>query len=106
MPYNNYGDYFHFISMTDKTESHHIGFILNHRYDIYITSSLNILEEKMYHLQNYLKKLEPWMNANIQISAQLSKTYVWNQDSQQMEQIYNEREYQTNILSYVHLARI
>ena len=53
MPYNNYGDYFHFISMTDKTESHHIGFILNHRYDIYITSSLNILEEKMYHLQNY-----------------------------------------------------
>ena len=50
--------------------------------------------------------IEPWMNANIQISAQLSKTYVWNQDSQQMEQIYNGREDGKNIFSYAHFARL
>ena len=40
------GDYVYLNNMKDQTKIHHIGFILNHRHDIYITSPLKIMEEK------------------------------------------------------------
>ena len=44
------------------------------------------------------KMLIKWINANIQIVAQLSKVNVRNKHNQQMEEIYNERYELTNIL--------
>ena len=46
------------------------------------------------------------MNDNIQIVAQLSKVNAWNKDNQQTEQMYNGREDEKNILSYVHFERL
>ena len=46
------------------------------------------------------------MNDNIQIVAQLSKNEVWKSYRQPMEQMYNERVNEKNILSYVHFARL
>ena len=81
------GDYDHLNNMIDDPEIHHIGFILNHRHDMYITSPLNIMEETCVSLpKQFVKKMiEPWMNANIQFFAELSKVNVWNQHNQQTE---------------------
>ena len=38
--------------------------------------------------------LEPWMNANIQIIAQLLKIDVWKQHNRQIEKIYYRIDYQ------------
>ena len=44
--------------MSDNPESHHIGFISNQRHDMYITSQLNILEEKIVSYQKlFVKKI-------------------------------------------------
>ena len=56
MPAYTSGGCVYFNNMTDNPESHNIGFILNQRHDKYITSPLNITEEKLYHIQNYLLK--------------------------------------------------
>ena len=55
MPDYNSGDYVYFNNITDKTKSR-VGFILNQRHDMYITSPLKIMEENLYHFQNYLLK--------------------------------------------------
>ena len=46
------------------------------------------------------------MNTNTQIVSQLSTINVWNQHGQQLEQMYNRREDDKNILSCVHFARL
>ena len=38
------GYYVYFNNITYNPERYHIGFILNHRHDIYITSSFRIME--------------------------------------------------------------
>ena len=62
MPDYNSGDYVYFNNITDKTKSR-VGFILNQRHDMYITSPLKIMEENLYHFQNYLLKqiLNHWV---------------------------------------------
>ena len=45
MPNYTSGDYVYFNNITDKPKIYHVGFILNQRDDMYITSPLNILEE-------------------------------------------------------------
>ena len=72
-----------------------------------ITSLINILEETFVSFPKQLfKKLEQWMNDNIQIVAQLSKNEAWKPYRQPMEQMYIERVDEKNILSYVHFARL
>ena len=46
------------------------------------------------------------MNTNIQIFPQLPKVNVCDHHSQQTEQMYNGREDEKNILSYVHFERL
>ena len=62
--------------MTDKPVSHHIFCILNHRSDMYITPPFNIMEETFVSFPKLFDKkiLEPCMDTNIQIFAQLSKS--------------------------------
>ena len=97
------GDSIYFNNMTDNTKKHHIGFLLNQRHDIYIKSLLNIMDQNFVSLPKLFvnKMLIKWINANIQIVAQLSKVNVRNKHNQQMEEIYNERDILTNIFSYV-----
>ena len=75
---------------------------------MYITSPLKIMEEIVISFPElFVKKmLEPWMNANIQIVAQLSKANVWKQHNPQMEQMYNGREELINITSYVDFEKL
>ena len=46
------GDYVYLNNMTYKTKIHNIGFILNQRHEMYITSLLNITEEKFVSFPN------------------------------------------------------
>ena len=84
------GDYVYFNNMTDKPKRHHIGFILNQMHDMYVTPPLNITEVTFAQFSELFVKniLEPWMNSNIQVVAQLSKVNIWNQIFQQMEKMY------------------
>ena len=67
------GDHVYFNNIIENPKKYLIGFILNQRHDMYITSSLGIMEENIVSfLELFVSKMiEPWMNANIQIVAQL-----------------------------------
>ena len=80
--------------MTDITKGHYIGFIFNQRYEIHITSPLNILEETfLSHPKLFVKKMhEPWMNYNTLVVSKVSKVHVWNQHGKKMEHMYNGGE--------------
>ena len=52
------------------------------------------------------KKLETWINENIQVVTQLSKIYVWKIYIQKKEHMYIGREDEKNILSYVDFTRL
>ena len=66
------------------------------------------MEDKFVSFLELLFKqmLEPCINANTQIVAQLSKLNVQNQHNQQTEQMYNDREELKNILSYVDFSKL
>ena len=87
------GEYVYFKNITDITDEHHNNFILNKILDMYITSLLKFLDKIFKSLPNLFvdKILKKWMNAHIQIMAQLSKVNVCNKDNQQMEPMYNSR---------------
>ena len=58
---------------------------------MYITPLLNILVETFVSFQKKMfKKIEQWMNDNIQIVAQLSKNEACKPYRQRMEKMYNE----------------
>ena len=46
------GDYVYINNMTDNPKINHVFFILNQRHEMYITSLLNITEEKFVSLPN------------------------------------------------------
>ena len=54
--------------MVDHKEIHHMVFILNQIPHMYITSTLKFLEET---LVSFLKIIEPCIDTNIQVIAQL-----------------------------------
>ena len=78
MSYYTSGYYVYFNNMRTNHEIKHLGFILNPRHYMYITSPLGIMEKMLVsYLGLFVKKiLELWMNNNIQIVAQLSKVNV------------------------------
>ena len=75
---------------------------------MYITPPFNYLSDTFVSFTKLCdnKNLEPWINANIQIVAQLSKIDVWNKYGQKVEQMYNQREYLKNILSCIDFNRL
>ena len=94
--------------MTDQPEINHRAYTLNHIPDTYITSTLKYLAENSVSFPKLFVKniLEPWINADLQIVAHLSKIYARNKHSKETEQTYNGREYLKNILSSVDFTRV
>ena len=59
-----------------------------------ITSSFKLIDDIFEYLPILFfdKMVRKWINALIQIVAQLLKLNVWNKENQKMEQMYNARQ--------------
>ena len=59
-----------------------------------ITSSFKFIDDIFEYLPILFfdKMVRKWINALIQLVAQLLKLNVWNKENQKMEQMYNARQ--------------